>query len=204
MTRSKIALTRERILSTAARYIERDGIDTLTMRALARDLEVGAMTLYGYIRTKEELLDGVADLALSQLDLSTDESAPWEEQITTIFTKILLGLEDRPGIRELLVLRSAHGPTINLIREKVIRILRTAGYTPAQSVHALAMLYSFTLGFAAASHRSGATDNDFAEVNVRTHPYLAEALLAYPERTTMQTFASGFRFLLEGIANHPA
>ncbi|MFE3002167.1 TetR/AcrR family transcriptional regulator C-terminal domain-containing protein [Nocardia sp. NPDC059246] len=68
----------------------------------------------------------------------------------------------------------------------------------------MAMLYSFTLGFAATGHRSGADTHDFAEVNVRTHPYLAEALLVCPERATTETFASGLQFLIEGIAKHRA
>jgi AcrR family transcriptional regulator len=200
MAQPKTELTRDRVLEVATQLIERSGVGQLSMRALARDLDVGVMTLYGYIRTKDELLDSVTDAILRQLDLTVDPASPWDQQLATIFTRLLDSLDRQPGARELLLLRSAEGPASDQVRETVIRILRSAGYTPAQSLHALAILYSFTLGYAATSHRSRAASHEFGQVNVRTSPYLAEALLAYPERTTRETYTTGLQFLIDGIA----
>ena len=197
---SRTDLTRERVLTAASDLISRSGVSDLSMRALARELDVGVMTLYSYVRTKDELLDGVADTIVGSLDLSYDSAATWDEQLATIFTKLLDSLDRQPAARELFLLRSAEGPALNALRESVIRVLRTAGYSAGQSLHALAVLYSFTLGFAATRHRVHANSHTFGEVNVIGSPFLAEALLAYPERASIDSYAVGLRFLLDGIA----
>ncbi|URN00973.1 TetR/AcrR family transcriptional regulator [Actinomadura madurae] len=62
-------LTRERIVETAVRIGDSESLDTLTVRRLAGELGVGAMTLYSYFRNKEEILDAMADHVLGGMEL---------------------------------------------------------------------------------------------------------------------------------------
>lgn len=62
-------LTRERIVETAVRIGDSESLDTLTVRRLAGELGVGAMTLYSYFRNKEEILDAMADHVLGGMEV---------------------------------------------------------------------------------------------------------------------------------------
>ncbi|MFJ1990827.1 TetR family transcriptional regulator [Streptomyces asiaticus] len=71
------ALTAERIIEVATRICDEEDIDVLTIRRLAADLGVGAMTLYSYFRGKEEILDGIADYVMGNFRLPTaEETSP--------------------------------------------------------------------------------------------------------------------------------
>ncbi|MCP9972259.1 TetR/AcrR family transcriptional regulator [Actinomadura madurae] len=67
-------LTRERIVETAVRIGDSESLDTLTVRRLAGELGVGAMTLYSYFRNKEEILDAMADHVLGGMELPPAET----------------------------------------------------------------------------------------------------------------------------------
>jgi AcrR family transcriptional regulator len=64
---ARIPLDRDRILSAAITFIDREGLPGLTMRRLGRSLGVEAMSLYRYIPGREELLDGVVDTIINEL-----------------------------------------------------------------------------------------------------------------------------------------
>jgi AcrR family transcriptional regulator len=63
-------LSRDRVLRTAVSLADRRGIDALTMRRLARELGVEAMSLYHHVADKDDLLDGIVDLVLGEIDLA--------------------------------------------------------------------------------------------------------------------------------------
>ena len=64
------ALTRTRVLRAALDLVDREGVDALTMRRLGRELGVEAMSLYGYVDSKEDLVEGVVELIFGQMPLS--------------------------------------------------------------------------------------------------------------------------------------
>src|SRR5437762_2207890 len=66
-------LSKERLLRAAVALAQRDGIESLTMRRLADELGVGAMTLYHYVPNKEMLLDGMVDLVFAEIELPTTD-----------------------------------------------------------------------------------------------------------------------------------
>jgi AcrR family transcriptional regulator len=59
---TKVPMSRERVLRAAIDFADRNGIDSLSMRKLARELGVEAMTLYYYVANKNDLLEGMTDL----------------------------------------------------------------------------------------------------------------------------------------------
>lgn len=66
-------LSRERILRTALKIADEDGIDALSMRRLARHLGVQAMSLYNHVANKDDLLDGIVDLVVSEIEVPSLE-----------------------------------------------------------------------------------------------------------------------------------
>lgn len=70
-------LSRERILRAALSVADRDGLDAVTMRRLARELDSGPMSLYRHVRDRDDLVDGVAQLVASEIEApDTDD---WRE-----------------------------------------------------------------------------------------------------------------------------
>src|SRR6187401_2799921 len=68
----RVPLSRERVLQAAIRLADEGGIESLTMRKLARELGVEAMSLYNHVANKDEIIDGIIDLVASEADLPAD------------------------------------------------------------------------------------------------------------------------------------
>src|SRR4051795_12522225 len=66
------SLSRDRIIDTAIRFVDAHGLTALTMRRLGRELGVEAMSLYRYVNGREDLLEGMVDHMVAQLQLRPD------------------------------------------------------------------------------------------------------------------------------------
>jgi len=93
------ALSRDRVITAAIKLADRDGAEGLSMRNLARELGVGAMTLYSYVQHREELVDFMFD-RIAQGILLTDEelAANWREAAATMARKSLRMFVDHPWL----------------------------------------------------------------------------------------------------------
>src|SRR5512146_229288 len=84
-------LTRERILQAALKLLDEQGLSGLSMRRLAAALEVEAMSLYNHVRDKSDMLDGLADLVLSQVT-PPDPALPWDKRLETTIRNLYTAL----------------------------------------------------------------------------------------------------------------
>src|ERR687891_2960838 len=73
-------LSRRRILEAAVRFVDREGLDALSMRKLGSELGVEAMSLYNHVPNKSALLDGMVEVLLGELEILS-ENYGWEERI---------------------------------------------------------------------------------------------------------------------------
>src|SRR5690606_5139758 len=74
-------LTRARIVEVATAIIDAEGLDALSTRRLATELDVRAPSLYNHFRTKEEILDAVGDAIIAEVDLTVLGRAPWPDAL---------------------------------------------------------------------------------------------------------------------------
>lgn len=72
-TEPRVPLSRERVLNAAVDIADRDGIKQVTMRNVAHELDVEAMSLYYHVENKEQLLDGMAEVIIQQVIDASDE-----------------------------------------------------------------------------------------------------------------------------------
>ena len=103
-------LTRERVVAEALTVIGADGVDALSMRALATRLGVVPAALYRHVRNKEQLYDLVLDGVLAEVDYQVDHSLAWTEQVKVLAHRLRTVLENHPGIAGLLKTRDPLGP----------------------------------------------------------------------------------------------
>ena len=96
-------LTKSAVVDRALQLADSVGLDALTIRKLATELGVTPMALYWHFRSKEELLTGLVERVWSEIDPDVDRSAPWPDQLRTMFESLLAVLRAHPAASKLLL-----------------------------------------------------------------------------------------------------
>jgi AcrR family transcriptional regulator len=140
-------LTKQRVLRAAVTLADRGGVGSLSMRKLAQELGVEAMSLYHHVANKGEILDGIVDVVFSEIDLPTGE-ADWKAAMRQRAISAREALQRHPWATGLMESRSTPGPANLRHHDAVLGILRTAGFSVELAAHAYSVLDSYVYGFA--------------------------------------------------------
>lgn len=143
--RSRLGLSRERILAAALDLLDREGLGGFSMRRLADDLGVGTMTLYGHFRDREELLDGVVDAGAREIPVPR-MPGPWKEDLRRLMRAIHEALSEHPALVELRLERPLISPGALRLTEAGMASLRAAGFSRRDAARAYRTLFVYTLG----------------------------------------------------------
>ncbi len=133
-------------MEAALRVVDAEGVDALTMRRLAEELEVGAMTLYGYVRSKEELLDALVEAVLAAIEPARLDRQDWRKQASAQCQALRRSLLDHPGLARIVVQQAVSSPAAFLVSERLLAVLRAAGFDDRRAVAAYTALITYTLG----------------------------------------------------------
>ncbi|WP_278313444.1 TetR/AcrR family transcriptional regulator [Lolliginicoccus levis] len=144
--RARPGLTRDQILAAAVRLADHNGTTGLTMRALAKDLGVEAMSLYHHVANKDALLDAMVDHVFSEISLPEPE-AEWRAGMLHRARSARTTLRDHPWALGLMDSRSTPGPATLRHHDAVLGCLRQNGFSIALAAHAVAVLDSYIYGF---------------------------------------------------------
>lgn len=144
---SDAGLSRQRVVAEAVRLADREGVDGLSMRRLARELGAGAMSLYHYVANKEELLDAMIDVVFEEIELPPD-GADWQSAIRRRAVSARQVLARHPWAIGLLESRTSPGPANLRHHEAVTACLRKAGFPILMATHANWLLDSYVYGYA--------------------------------------------------------
>jgi AcrR family transcriptional regulator len=215
--RPRIPLTRERVLEAAIRLADEGGIESLTMRKLARELGVEAMSLYNHVANKGDLVDAMVDLVISEIELQSagDE---WDVDIRTCAVSAHEALLRHPWACSLVLspgtMRSLPTPRLRYM-EWLLGRLREAGFSPELTYHAYHTLDSHILGFTlwqlghaisaeelGGGDLAGLVDRFLRELPAADYPYLAEHArqhVAAPSGDGAREFEFGLDLILGGL-----
>jgi AcrR family transcriptional regulator len=149
-TRTRARLSREEVARAALEIIDRDGLDGLSMRRIADALGVGTMTLYGYFRSKEELLDAVIDAAVGKPRPSRGEG-PWRDQLADLIRTSRRTLVRHPALVQIRFRQPVLRPESLRFAEAGLRILLSAGFDAREATQAFRLLFTYMFGFAGLS-----------------------------------------------------
>ena len=199
-TRSRVPLSKERVLRAAVALAARDGMDSLTMRKLAAELGVGVMTLYYYVPNKDDLLDGMVDIVFSEIDVpSTDRD--WRTAMRQRAISTREALTRHGWAVGLMESRMTPGPASLRVHDAVLGCLREAGFSIEMAIHAYsvqdAYIYGFALQEKSLPFETVEESAAVAEAQVREFAELAE------ERQ-FATLAEEFPYLAEIVGGHVA
>jgi AcrR family transcriptional regulator len=145
--RARLPLSRDRVLQTALRLADREGIESLSMRKLGGQLGVEAMSLYNHVSNKEDLLDGLADLVVGEIEVPADE-ADWKIAMRRRAISARRMLARHPWAAGLIESRTNPSRPRSEYPEAVIGILRRAGFSIEMAIHTFFTLDSYIYGFA--------------------------------------------------------
>jgi AcrR family transcriptional regulator len=140
-------LSRGRVLGHAVALADSGGLTALTIRSLARSLDVKPMSVYYYVANKEAILDGIVDLVFEEIALP-DVAGVWAEEMRRRARSAREVLRQHPWAIGLMESRTSPGPATLRHHDAVIAVLRGAGFSPALTAHAYALIDSYTYGFA--------------------------------------------------------
>jgi AcrR family transcriptional regulator len=203
-------LTRQRVVAAAVELADRDGIESISMRRLAQELGVEAMSLYTHVRNKNDLLDGMADAVISEIPLSAG-GAGWRSSLRQMALAARMVMLRHTWAPRTVETRAAPGPAALGYINAVLGILREGGFTIAQTHQALHIFGSRLLGFTQTLFDDDSGDLDpetAAELESRlgaTHPYAVEMALAVTHSGALgpcdddAEFALALDFILDGL-----
>jgi len=202
-------LSRDRILVAAVVLADRDGLAGLTMRSLGAELGVEAMSLYKHVANKDEILAGMVELVLTQIDVP-DEGAPWRDAMWARAHSSLSVFRAHPWAVGLL---QSEPPTIAVLahHDRVFGILRAGGFTAMGTSIAFSVLASYVYGFVVqeASFQF-TTSEELHEATTQVldtfdpvvYPHLAELateVILQPGYTYADDFDLGLEVVLDGL-----
>jgi AcrR family transcriptional regulator len=202
-------LSRELVLQRALEVADREGINTLTMRRLARVLGVEAMSLYYHFANKDRLLDGMIDLVFAEIELPP--GGDWKARLHARAVSARATLVRHRWALGLMESRTSPGPATLQHHEAMLTCLRQNGFSVAATAHAYSLLdsyiYGFTLqelnlSFTTFEEAGPAAESIMTEVAAGAFPYLTEVAMEHvlkPGYDYKEEFEIGLRLVLEGL-----
>ena len=203
-------LTRESVATAALELVDRDGLDALSMRRLADDLGVGTMTLYGYFRSKAELLEALMDSAVTVAGVPALEGH-WRERLALVARGLRTYLESHPALVQIRAQQRLTRPRQFVATELMTQALLDAGLSREQAARAFRVVFTYVFGYVAFSPSATA---DTAQREVRAalaglDPGTYPALSSMPDEAAAaaagdEQFEHGLELILDGIAARAA
>ncbi len=204
-------LSSERVLDAAVRLADRIGIEKLTIRKLAAELDVKPMAIYHHVPNKEAIVNGMVEAVFTEIDLppSDDDWRTAMRQRCVSMHEVLLR---HPWAPPLMESRPAPGPALLHHHEAVLACLRQGGLPLPWAAHAYAVLDSYVFGFAMQQANlpfgGGEQIGDLADAIISAipadrYPYLREFTADHalqPGYHFGNSFEVGLDLLLEGIS----
>ncbi|MHB8691119.1 MAG: TetR/AcrR family transcriptional regulator C-terminal domain-containing protein [Solirubrobacteraceae bacterium] len=193
--------TREHVLETALELIDAGEPESFSMRRLADVLGVTPMSLYAYVKNKDELIEGATLIALAAAHDEPGAGAPWQEQIRAVVREIHIVLRRHPNLATLVIGHRTRASGLFRIRERMLQTLLDAGFEQTTALHSLGVLSYYALGFASGQAALAGVDpaQSLPDLPPEDFPRLTELARQYGEHASDQAFEFGLEQLLEGL-----
>jgi AcrR family transcriptional regulator len=202
-------LNRERVVRAAMDLADESGIESVTMRELGRRLGVEAASLYNHVAGKDDLLDGMVDLVVAEIDLPSGDVG-WQDAMRRRAVSAREVFERHRWAAGLIDSRGRSGPSSLAYADRVLCTLLRAGFSPRLAASAFLALDSYIYGFERQrSNIAPLEDEDAAEVAQEVlaaipegaYPSLARVAMQYAEEPYDDdaAFDFGLNLILDGL-----
>jgi AcrR family transcriptional regulator len=206
--RRREPLTHERVISTALRIMDEEGLDSVTMRRIGRELGVEAMSLYNHVEDKDDILTGICEHVLAQFRVP--DVPDWGEAARLGAREYRRLLREHPTVITLMTGQKGAFTNPESLRgyEYALEVFHRAGLTGEDAVKAFHAFGGYILGFVTMElglmlggedeHEQGHAD--MARLaGMANLPRLREALPHFLECDDDEQFEFGLDLLIEGL-----
>ncbi|MGR3932806.1 TetR/AcrR family transcriptional regulator [Streptomyces sp. BRA346] len=213
---AKPALTRDGIIATAVDLMRAEGLDRVTMRRLAQELDTGPASLYVYVRNTAELHAAVLDELLAEVDLSpATAEGDWRERLVRVLMSYTDLLFAYPGLARSAVAARPYGTYFLNLAEGVLALLHEGGVAPDRAAWLADVLLQFGTATAAEHAWRGPDEDRHNEedweamaaalmgASERTHPRIAALGPRLLSGSPQERLVWGFHVLINGVAHTP-
>ncbi len=208
--KKRTPLSRERVMEAAIGLADRDGIEPLTIRKLAAELEAKPMAIYHHVANKEEILDGMVDCVFAEIELPPADLR-WTDAVRVRSVSAREALGRHPWATPMMESRTSPGPATLRQHDAMLGCLRRGGLSLEMAAHAYALIDSFVYGFALEeANLPGGGEGEIVEVAgdlvdampPGEYPHLVEFTdehVMRPGYSFADTFEFGLDLLLDGL-----
>lgn len=169
-TDARPRLSRERVLAGAVALADRDGLEAVTMRQLASELGVEAMSLYYHVANKDELLDGMVELVMEEINRAVAGPArPGDTWKVKLRDRILTSrrvMLAHPWAPTLFETRATMTPPVIAYFDTTLGLLLEGGFSYDLAHHSMHALGSRALGFTQELFQPGSDEAEEASVEM--------------------------------------
>ena len=137
---TKERLSRETLAAGALSLADREGIEAVTIRRLATDNSVTPMALYWHFKDKDAVLDGIAEQIYASVLLPDPTDEPWDVQLRATLVAVLDAIRPHPLAADLLAPRVMKSEAGLVLAERVIGMLRVAGFSAQDAMQTASFL----------------------------------------------------------------
>jgi AcrR family transcriptional regulator len=142
----KRQLSQELIVETGLRIMDAEGLDALSMRRVAQELDTGPASLYAHVANKDELLELVYDRVLGEVRLPERDAARWKEQLRAYAMEVHNVFAAHADVARVALANIPTGENSVRIGEFVFGLLIEAGMAPRQASLAMDRLSLYVVG----------------------------------------------------------
>ena len=146
ITQRRTPLSRERVLAAAVALADREGIEALSMRRLGQELGVEAMSLYNHVASKEDLLDGMVDLIVAEIDPPATDGE-WKTALRSRILSARRTMLRHAWASAVITSRENASPVVMTYMDTTGGIMRAGGFSVDLMHHAFHVLGARVLGF---------------------------------------------------------
>lgn len=206
--RARAPLSRDRVLSTAVSLADRGGLESLSMRKLAVALRVEAMSLYHHVASRDDLLDGMVERVVSEIE-APEPGVHWKEAMRRRAISAHAVLRRHPWATALLVSRINVGPAMLHYINATVGCLLQAGFSYALTDRAWNALDCHIYGFTLQEQNFPVEPEDYASaaqsflpmLSPEKHPYMREMAekVADGSHDGRMDFGFGLELILDGL-----
>jgi AcrR family transcriptional regulator len=207
---AKSPLSRDAVIAAGLTVLRRAGLDAVTMRAVAAELDTGAASLYVYVANRQQLLNQMLDAVARGVDLGPEpDGARWREQLEALMTRVREAMDRHPGIARVALANIPTGPGALRLADRMLGILRAGGVPEDSAAWFVDAVFLYV--DAASLERSIAAELDDPEAAIESARERFEHIdpAEFPNMAAMtgalfsgdgdERFAFGLRLMIEGL-----
>ena len=210
---AKSPLSVDAVVQAGLRILRNEGIEAVSMRRVAAELDTGAASLYVYVQNREDLLNRMFDSVAGEVDVSaTPDPKRWRRQLEDVLLAVRDAMDRYPGIARVPLANVPTGPNAVRAAEHILSLLRAGGVDDRSAAWFVDVIFLFVnaASFETSIYLSEDADPEahadsvneyFEQLDPQEFPTMTSLLPHLTSGSGDERFAFGIRLMVNGLLN---